>query len=327
MPVVGCRSPALLRAVAILLLAGLATQTPSARQPAAGDGGARLDPLILAGLKWRSVGPAPGTQPRIGDATRGRGGRSIAVSGVKGRPDEAYFGAAGGGLWKTTDGGDDLVAGHRRPGHSSSVGAVAVSETNPDIVYIGMGESCIRGNIMPGDGVYKSTDARQDLDARRLRRLAGHLEDPHPPDQPRHRLRRRVRQATARPATSAASSRRTDGGKTWQAHALPRREDRRASTSRSTRTTRTSCSPRCGRRIRLEYTDVERRPGQRAVQVHRRRRDLDGDHAQPRPAARRRRQDRRRRLRRRLQPRLRDRRERERRPLPLRRRAARRGRW
>src|SRR3954462_15693285 len=105
-----------------------------------------LDPAMVTAFKWRSVGPD-------------RGGRSIAVSGVKGRPREAYFGAAGGGLWKTTDGGakwapitDGLLT-------SSSVGAVAVSESNPDIVYIGMGESCIRGNIMAGDGVYKSTDA------------------------------------------------------------------------------------------------------------------------------------------------------------------------
>jgi photosystem II stability/assembly factor-like uncharacterized protein len=113
-------------------------------QSAATDGA--LDPALVSAFKWRSVGPD-------------RGGRSIAVSGAKGRPKEAYFGAAGGGLWKTTDGGakwapitDGLIT-------SSSVGAVAVSESNPDVVYIGMGEACIRGNIMAGDGVYKSVDA------------------------------------------------------------------------------------------------------------------------------------------------------------------------
>jgi photosystem II stability/assembly factor-like uncharacterized protein len=131
------------------LLAVSAAFNPAARrelsaQSAPGATGG-LDEL-LAAFKWRSIGPD-------------RGGRSIAVSGVKGRPREAYFGATGGGLWKTTDAGarwapvtDGLIK-------SSSVGAVAVSESAPDVVFIGMGESCIRGNIVPGDGVYRSADA------------------------------------------------------------------------------------------------------------------------------------------------------------------------
>ena len=118
----------------------------STRAGATATTAAPLDSAILKGYRWRSIGPD-------------RGGRSIAVSGVKGRPREAYFGAVGGGLWKTTDGGmtwSAITDGHVK---SASVGAVAVSESNPDVVYIGMGESCIRGNIMAGDGVYKSTDA------------------------------------------------------------------------------------------------------------------------------------------------------------------------
>jgi photosystem II stability/assembly factor-like uncharacterized protein len=105
-----------------------------------------IDPAVLKGFEWRSIGPQ-------------RGGRSIAISGVKGHPKDAYFGATGGGLWKTTDGGESWkpVTDHQIT--SSSVGAVAVSESNPDIVFIGTGESCIRGNIQPGDGVYKSSDA------------------------------------------------------------------------------------------------------------------------------------------------------------------------
>lgn len=108
--------------------------------------GQAIDPALLNAYKWRSIGPD-------------RGGRSIAVSGVKGRPREAYFGAVGGGLWKTTDAGNNWAPVTDGLITSSSVGAVAVSESSPDTVYIGMGESCIRGNIMPGDGVYKSTDA------------------------------------------------------------------------------------------------------------------------------------------------------------------------
>jgi len=119
------------------------TQAPPAQSAPANP---PLTDTLLKGYQWRSIGPA-------------RGGRSIAVSGVKGRPKEAYFGAVGGGLWKTTDGGENWQPVTDGQVHSSSVGAVAVSESNPDVVYIGMGESCIRGNIMPGDGVYKSTDA------------------------------------------------------------------------------------------------------------------------------------------------------------------------
>ena len=102
--------------------------------------------MLAKAFQWRSIGPA-------------RGGRSIAVSGVKGRPKEAYFGAVGGGFWKTVDGGENWTPVTDGQVRSSSVGAVAVSESSPDIVFIGMGEACIRGNIMAGDGVYKSTDA------------------------------------------------------------------------------------------------------------------------------------------------------------------------
>jgi len=105
-----------------------------------------LDPALLAGYRWRNIGPD-------------RGGRSIAVSGVLGRPQEAYFGAVGGGLWKTSDWGENWLPVTDFKITSASVGAVDVSETNPDLVFMGMGESCIRGNIMPGDGVYRSTDA------------------------------------------------------------------------------------------------------------------------------------------------------------------------
>ncbi|HEY3884085.1 MAG TPA: hypothetical protein VGL62_02665 [Vicinamibacterales bacterium] len=97
-------------------------------------------------LRWRSVGPQ-------------RGGRSIAVAGSAQRPLEYYFGATGGGLWKTTDGGVTWLPVTDHQITSSSVGAVAVAPSNPDVVYIGTGESEIRGNIAPGDGVYKSTDA------------------------------------------------------------------------------------------------------------------------------------------------------------------------
>ena len=104
-----------------------------------------LDSAFLAGYSWRNLGPD-------------RGGRSIAVSGVKGRPQEAYFGATGGGLWKTIDGGEEWFPVTDFKITTASVGAVAVAETDPDLVFIGTGETCIRGNILPGDGVYRSRD-------------------------------------------------------------------------------------------------------------------------------------------------------------------------
>jgi photosystem II stability/assembly factor-like uncharacterized protein len=107
---------------------------------------ATIDESWFSALEWRSIGPM-------------RGGRSITSAGSSSRPYEYYFGATGGGLWRTTDGGltwhpvtDGQLA-------SSSVGAVAVSQSNPDVVYIGMGETELRGNIMQGDGIYKSVDA------------------------------------------------------------------------------------------------------------------------------------------------------------------------
>jgi photosystem II stability/assembly factor-like uncharacterized protein len=127
--------------VAAPVLVVAQSQTPYARISPVTS----IDSTQLRTLQWRSIGP-------------NRGGRSIAVAGSSSRPLEYYFGAVGGGLWKTTDGGvrwHPVTDGQIR---SSSVGAVAVAESNPDVVYIGMGETCFRGNIMQGDGVYGTTN-------------------------------------------------------------------------------------------------------------------------------------------------------------------------
>jgi photosystem II stability/assembly factor-like uncharacterized protein len=106
----------------------------------------QIDPALYSGMKWRSIGPD-------------RGGRSIAVAGSDKRPNEYFFGAVGGGVWKTDDFGHTWAPVSDEFFKSSSVGALAVAPSNPDVVYAGMGESCFRGNIIQGDGVYRTTDA------------------------------------------------------------------------------------------------------------------------------------------------------------------------
>jgi len=141
------RAGVVLGVLAVVFAAILCTveSAPTARaqaQPAVPTG---VDSALFAGLRWRSIGPA-------------RGGRSIAVAGSS-RRDEYYFGATGGGVWKTTDGGVTWRPVSDGFFKTSSVGAVAVAESQPDVVYAGMGEVQLRGNIIQGDGVYKSTDA------------------------------------------------------------------------------------------------------------------------------------------------------------------------
>jgi len=132
-----------LKAVVIAALA-LSPAWLTAQPPMAG-----ARPAAQAGpfgvLRWRSLGPL-------------RGGRSIAAEGTVARPNEYYFGATGGGLWKSTDGGTTWRPVTDGQLNSSSVGAIGIAPSNPDVVYIGMGESDIRGNIAQGDGVYKTTD-------------------------------------------------------------------------------------------------------------------------------------------------------------------------
>ena len=134
--------------IALAIVAAGVTFAPAVRAQSASTprAAAGMEPALLAGLRWRSIGPA-------------RGGRSQAVAGSASRPLEYYFGATGGGLWKTTDGGVTWRAVSDRFFKTSSVGTVAVSESNPDVVYAGTGETELRGNIIQGDGVYKSTDA------------------------------------------------------------------------------------------------------------------------------------------------------------------------
>src|SRR5216684_7317118 len=101
------------------------------------------DPLFR-GMKYRSIGPF-------------RGGRSLTSAGIPGDPTTYYFGVAGGGVWKSTDGAQTWSPIFDKEG-SGSIGSLAVANSDRNTIYVGTGEACIRGNISHGDGVYKSLD-------------------------------------------------------------------------------------------------------------------------------------------------------------------------
>ena len=97
------------------------------------------------GMQYRLIGPF-------------RGGRSLTASGVAGDPNTWYFGSTGGGVWKSTDGAITWkpMFNHET---SSSIGSLAVAASDPNVIYAGTGEACVRGNLAQGDGIYKSVDA------------------------------------------------------------------------------------------------------------------------------------------------------------------------
>lgn len=106
---------------------------------------ATVDASWLTGLRYRPIGPF-------------RGGRSAAVTGVPGKPLLFYFGSTGGGVWRTTDGGatwENISDGS----FGGSIGAVAVSESDPNVIFVGGGEKTVRGNVSHGTGMWKSNDA------------------------------------------------------------------------------------------------------------------------------------------------------------------------
>jgi photosystem II stability/assembly factor-like uncharacterized protein len=103
------------------------------------------DPALTESVEWRCIGPF-------------RGGRSCAVAGVPGRSQTFYFGATGGGVWKTINGGrtwDNISDGF----FGGSIGSITVCPQDPNVIYVGGGEKTVRGNVSSGMGVWKSEDA------------------------------------------------------------------------------------------------------------------------------------------------------------------------
>ena len=129
------------------------------------------DPALYQGLEYRMIGPH-------------KGSRTTAVTGVTQEPRTFYMGGTGGGVWKTTDGGEtwfNITDGQFATG---SVGAIDVADSDPNVIYVGTGSACIRGNVSPGVGIYKSTDTGRSWshvgldDAGQIGRVIVHPTDP-----------------------------------------------------------------------------------------------------------------------------------------------------
>ena len=126
-------------------------------------------------MHWRMIGPF-------------RGGRVVPVTGVPGKPNEYLFGAVDGGVWKTVNGGRTWQPiFDAEP--IASIGAIAIAPSDPQIIYVGTGESDMRSDISYGDGIYKSTDGGATLAQYRLARFAKYRTHPRGPARPQYRHR------------------------------------------------------------------------------------------------------------------------------------------
>ncbi len=157
---------------------------------------------VLKNLKWRLIGPF-------------RGGRVATVAGVDSQPAIYYFGGVGGGIWKTVNAGVTWQpVSDGQPFGTSSIGAIAVSESDPNVVYAGMGEYDIRGNVSHGDGVYKSMDGGKTwkhIGLENTRQIARIIVHPHNPDL----VYVAVLGHVWGPNEERGIYRSKDGGKTW----------------------------------------------------------------------------------------------------------------
>src|ERR1700721_2895924 len=184
------------------LLPSLALACGAPNLWAADQGAAAAPPeSAYSALQWRGIGPF-------------RGGRAVTVAGVPGSPNVFYFGAAAGGVWKTIDAGatwKPIFDAEK----ASSIGAIAVARSNPDIIYVGTGEANMRGDVTWGGGVFKSTDAGKsctDLGLTDTRQIGALIVDPVDPNIV---LVAAVGHAFG-PNTQRGVFRSADGGKSWR---------------------------------------------------------------------------------------------------------------
>ncbi|MBK9488936.1 MAG: glycosyl hydrolase [Haliscomenobacter sp.] len=196
----------LLSVIALTAFAQKTKTTSKANPPAivapAPPSPAALTTAQLQGLKYRFVGPS-------------RGGRSTAVDGVRQEPNTFYMGATGGGVWKTTDAGLTWSNISDQDIKTASVGAIAVAPSDPNVVYVGMGSADPRGNVIPGDGLYRSTDAGahwKPIGLEKAGQIGKIVVHPQNPDW----LTVAVLGNVFGPSEQRGIFRSKDGGKTWE---------------------------------------------------------------------------------------------------------------
>src|SRR5947199_5877928 len=180
-------------ALLFVTFGAFATFWPSAPPPVA--------PGLLSGLVWRNLGPF-------------RGGRISAVTGAVGQRGVFYAGLPLGGVWKTTSAGETWYPVFDSITAASSVGAIEVAPSDPNVIYVGMGDLITGGGINEGDGVYKSVDAGrtwQHLGLDDTRQIPSILVDPHDPNLVMIAAQGDVHKKSE----SRGVFRSTDGGKTW----------------------------------------------------------------------------------------------------------------
>lgn len=182
----------LLSIVSLILLCWL-VPVRTAAQP--------FDASLFSGMRWRLIGPF-------------RGGRSLTVTGVRGQPNLFYFGAVGGGVWKSDDAGRVWTPiFDSQP--IASIGAIEVAPSDPNVIYVGSGEADMRSDISYGNGMYKSTDAGRTWtrigleDSRQIGRV---LVDPRNPN----RVFVAALGHAYGPNAERGVFRSTDGGKAWE---------------------------------------------------------------------------------------------------------------
>ena len=197
----------LLPLISLLLTAALETKAEVPDYCGTSDSKAKNEHLVydttfFSDLDYRMIGPY-------------RGGRSTAVTGVAGKPTTYYMGTTGGGVWKTTNNGEDWKNISDGYFDVASIGGIDVADSDPSVIYVGTGSACIRGNIMTGRGVYKSTDGGRSWSFTGLKeagvigKVAVHPDDPD------------VAYVAAvghpfGPNKQRGVFRTTDGGKTWE---------------------------------------------------------------------------------------------------------------